>query len=256
MNNNKPQSQPPQNNETGTTATATSNANKSQQGGFLSNLVFNIVIPTLILSKFSTESTLGPTWGIVVALAFPISYGLYDLQKSGKVNFFSVLGIVSVVLTGGISLLQLDPQYIAIKEAAIPGFIGLAILISQKTSFPLVKLFILNDQVVDLSKLHNALEKTGNQAAFNHKVNLSSYIVAGSFFLSSTLNYLLAKWILVSPPGTTAYNEELGKMTALSYPVIALPSMLVMFAAIWYLFVQITKLTGLKLEDLLNDPGR
>ena len=227
-----------------------------QQGGFFSNLFFNIVIPTVILSKFSTEDTLGPTWGIIVALAFPIGYGLYDLKKSGKVNPLSVLGIVSVFLTGGISLLQLDPQYIAIKEAAIPGLIGLAVLISQKTSFPLVRTFILNDQIINLSALNEALKKTNNEASFNHKVNVSSYIVAGSFFLSSTLNYLLAKWILVSPPGTTEYNEELGKMTALSYPVIAIPSMIVMLAAVLYLFSQMKKLTGLNLEELMNDPSK
>ncbi|MDP3449658.1 MAG: beta-galactosidase, partial [Anaerolineaceae bacterium] len=48
----------------------------------------------------------------------------------------------SVMLTGGISLLELDPQYIAIKEAAIPGIIGLAVLGSQYTRFPLVRTLI------------------------------------------------------------------------------------------------------------------
>ena len=49
-----------------------------------------------------------------------------------KVNFFSALGIVSVSLTGGISLLELDPVYIAIKEAAIPGMLGIACLAVPK----------------------------------------------------------------------------------------------------------------------------
>ena len=43
---------------------------KPQSGGnLLANLAFNIVIPVLILSKFSTPDYLGPVWGLVLALA-------------------------------------------------------------------------------------------------------------------------------------------------------------------------------------------
>lgn len=228
---------------------------QQKQGGFLPNLVFNIILPTLILSKLSTDDMLGPTLGIIVALAFPIGYGLWDLKNSGKVNALSILGIVSVFLTGGMSLLELDPAYIAIKEATIPGIIGIAVLVSQKTSYPLVRTFVLNDQIINMPVLNEALEKQGKKQEFEQKVNFSSVIVASSFFLSSALNYLLAKWILVSPPGTTAYNEELGKMTALSYPVIVIPSMILLLGAIWYLFAQMKKLTGQDIETFINDPS-
>ena len=60
-----------------------------QQSGksLLANLAFNIVIPVLILSKFSGEAHLGPVWGLVVALAFPIAFGIYELVQSGKMNY-------------------------------------------------------------------------------------------------------------------------------------------------------------------------
>lgn len=225
------------------------------KGGFLANLAFNIVIPVLILSRLSGEDSLGPSLSIVVALAFPIGYGLWDLRQSGKINPFSVLGVVSVFLTGGISLLQLDPQYIAIKEAAIPGFIGLAVLFTQKTRFPLVKTLILNAQLVKVDELYAALATEGKTAMFERRMAQASMIVAGSFFISSILNYVLAKIILVSPPGTTEFSEELGKMTALSYPVIALPSMIILLLAIWFVFSQIKSLTGKSLENFLIDPG-
>ena len=224
---------------------------KPKRGGFLTNLAFNIVIPVIILSKFSGAEDLGPAWSIVIALSFPISYGLWDLKQSGKVNAFSILGIVSVFLTGGMSLLELDPKYIAIKEAAIPAIIGIAVLITQKTRYPIVKVLILNDQVIKTDKLYSALSAKNATERFETILARSSYIVAGSFALSSVLNYVLAKVILVSPPGTTAFSEELGKMTALSYPVIALPSMVVMMLAIWYLFSQINKLTGESLESFI-----
>ncbi len=228
---------------------------KPPKGGFLANLAFNIIIPVLILSKLSGEDYLGPAFSIVVALAFPIGYGLWDLRQSGKINPFSVLGVVSVFLTGGISLLQLDPQYIAIKEAAIPGLIGIAVLVTQKTRYPLVKTLILNAQMVQVEVLYEALARAGNTATFERRLAQASYIVASSFFVSAVLNYVLAKVILVSPPGTTAFSEELGKMTALSYPVIVVPSMIILMLAMWFVFSQIRKLTGETLDHFLVDPA-
>jgi len=58
--------------------------------------------------------------------------------------------------------------------------------------------------------------------------------------------------IVVSPAGTTAFNEELGRMTALSFPVIAVPSVIVLTIAVMYLLSGITKLTGLEAQDLLR----
>lgn len=223
-----------------------------QNQGFFGNLAFNIIIPVVIMSYASSEDYLGPAWSIVAALSFPIGYGLWDLKESGKVNGFSILGIVSVLLTGGISLLKLPAEYIAIKEAAIPALIGIAVLVTQFTEKPLVKMLILNDQIINWPHLNDVLDKQNKRKLFNKKVAVSSYIVASSFFLSSVLNYILAKVILVSEPGTTAYTEELGRMTALSYPVIVIPSMILLVGALWYLFAQIKKITGEELDNFIN----
>ena len=212
-----------------------STAAKPKKSGFISNLLLNVIIPAVILSRFSGPDALGPVWAVVVALAFPLLFGLWELLQSGKVNFFSILGIVSVLLTGGISLLQLDPAYIAIKEALIPGLIGIIVLVSQYTPFPFVKKLLVNPELLDTDKLYQVLADRNNSTAFEQRMARAGYIVAASFFLSSALNYILAKAIVVSPPGTTAYAEELGRMTWLSYPVIVLPSMVMLFGAIIYI---------------------
>lgn len=239
----------------------------------LANLLLNIVIPTLILMKGSENSWVaaqlsyldslfslslaasyganGTRWAIIVALAFPIIYGIKDFKRAGKLNMFSTLGVVSILLTGGISLLELDPKYIAIKEAAIPGLLGLITLISIKTPYPLVKTFLYNDKILQTQRIAHALKDHGNELAFELSLKIASVLVAGSFFLSSALNYALAKWIMVSPAGTAAFNEELGKMTALSFPVISVPATIVMMAALFYLFRSIRKLTGLTFEDII-----
>jgi len=239
----------------------------------LVNLLLNIVIPTLILMKgsknewlasqlvsldASTGSALAPFYAahgvklaIIVALAFPIIYGVWDFRRSHKVNIFSGLGVFSIVLTGGISLLELDPKYIAIKEAAIPGILGVVTMISLRTRYPLVKLFLYNDKILQVDKIAAALEANQKQREFERTLRVASWLVAGSFFLSSFLNYVLAKWIIVSPAGTAAFNEELGKMTALSFPVISVPATIVLMAALVYLFRNIKKLTGLSFEEVM-----
>jgi intracellular septation protein A len=226
---------------------------KPKKESFWANILMNIVIPTLILTKLSGDDYLGATWGLIVALAFPITYGLRDFLLNKKINVFSALGIVSVLLTGGLSLLHLAPEYFAIKEAAIPGILGLVTLFSIKTRYPLVKTFIYNDKVLKIQKVDVALQQHGTQKLFERTLTNASLMIAASFFLSSVLNYVLAKIILVSQPGTTEFNAELGKMTALSYPIIALPMMMIMMGTLFYVFRSIRLLTHLTLEEVIND---
>ena len=223
-----------------------------KQESLLLNLLCNIILPTLILTKLSNEDYLGIKLAIIVALAFPLIYGLHDFITRGKLNFFSGLGVVSVSLTGGISLLEMDAIYIAIKEASIPGVLGVATLLSLKTSQPLIHTLLLNDKVFDVGRINQALDSNDSQSEFDQLLINASWILAGSFFLSSLLNYLLAVIILTAEPGTVAFNEQLGKMTALSFPVIALPAMAVIMGNIFYLFRGIKKLTGLELENIVK----
>ena len=224
---------------------------KPKRDSILLNIVVNIAIPTLILSKFSGEDKLGVELAIIVALAFPIAYGLREIKRSGKFSLFSVLGIFSVAMTGGMALLELPPKYIVIKEAAIPGIFAIVTLLSMRTRYPLVKTFLYNDTIMQVDKVSAALKKNRSEAAFDNALNNASYLMALSFIVSSILNYILAKVILVSAPGTEAFNAELGKMNALSIPVIAVPATIVMMFALFYLFRQIKKLTRLELEDIL-----
>ena len=224
---------------------------QAKKENLLLNILLNIAIPTVVLMKLSGENYLGVKLGIVVALAFPIGYGLYDFRNRHKINFFSILGVVSVLLTGGISLLELDPKYIAIKEASIPGLLGIATLISIKTRWPLVKTMLYNKSIICVDKIELALKERNSELAFQNSLKIASILVASSFFLSSVLNYILAKFVVVSTPGTEQFNIELGKLTALSYPVIVIPSMIVLVSSLVFLAKAITRHTGLAFEEIL-----
>jgi hypothetical protein len=220
------------------------------------SLAINIAIPAVILMKFSTDDRLGPVMALVIALAFPLVYGLQDFVRQRRFNFISALGVISILLTGGIGLLELDPKWIAIKEAGVPAIIGLAVVISMKTPWPIVRSLLYNDRIIDVQAVDGALARYDNRPDFERVLGVASWLLAGSFFLSSVLNFVLARLIVKSPAGSVAFNEELGRMTALSYPVIVLPSMAVMMIALWYLFRSIKRLTHMDLEEIFHPHGR
>ncbi len=70
------------------------------------DLFISIIIPSFILMKFSGEDALGATQALIIALSFPLGWGLFELIKNKKFNFITLLGLVSVLLTGGIGLLK------------------------------------------------------------------------------------------------------------------------------------------------------
>ena len=215
-------------------------------------LSITLIIPSIILMKLSGAEDLGTVNALLLALAFPFSWGVRSLWRERKVNVLAVLGLVSILLTGGIGLLQLDTYWLAVKEATIPGLIGLVMVISAFTSRPLVRVLLYSPALMNIELIQENLHQRGNAIIFEARLKVTTWMLGGSFLFSSAMNYFLATWIVNSPAGTPAFNEELGRMNLLSYPVIALPSMLVMMAVFYYLSRTIYELAGLKLTEAIK----
>lgn len=218
----------------------------------LVELTITLIIPSLILMKLSGPEGLGATHALALALGFPLAWGIRDFWNQRKVNLFAALGVFSTLLTGGIGLLELDTQWLAVKEAAVPGLIGLAVLGSTYTRYPLVKTILLNPAIIDVARLQERLIAHGATGVFEARLLRATWMLSGTFFFSSAMNYFLATHIVVSPAGTTAFNEELGRLTLLSYPFIALPSMVMMLFVMYFLSRTTKELTGLSFPDFLS----
>ncbi|MBA6264243.1 VC0807 family protein [Colwellia sp. Bg11-12] len=215
-------------------------------------IIFNIAIPSLILMKLSGDEYLGTVPALIVALLFPLGYGLSDFIRNKSMNFISLLGFLSTLLTGSIGLFELDVEWLAIKEAAIPAVIGLVVLISGFWGKPLIAKVMLNPLLFNLDLIYQTLENKNKTQAFKARIQWANHLLSSTFVFSAAMNYLLAKWIVVSPAGTTEFNEQLGEMTLLSYPVIAIPSMVMLIAIMFYVVRSSMKLTGLTLDQILN----
>ncbi len=216
----------------------------------LFEVVFNVLLPSFILMKFSGDEHLGTGLALLVALAFPIAYGGMELIRNKKFNFIAALGFVSVLLTGGIGFFELDTRWLALKEALIPGLIGLAVLGSTFTRYPFIQKVIFTPALLNISLIEVRLRQFGKQAQFDRCLMTSNYLFASTFAFSSAMNYFLATWIVTSPAGTAAFNEELGKLTLYSYPAIAIPSMLMMLGIFYYIWRQVRSMTSLETEQI------
>jgi intracellular septation protein A len=219
----------------------------------LIEIVITIVIPAIVLMKLSSDTRLGSLNALLLALAFPLVWGIWEAVTRKKLNWLAVLGVVSTLLTGGIGLLKLDAQWLAVKEAAVPLLIGLVILGSTWTASPLIRLLVFNASLFDVERVQKALEAKNNRVPFEARLRTGTLLLACTFFFSAVANYVLARWVVTSPAGTEAFNEELGRLTLLSYPVIAVPSTLMMMGLLYWLAREAKALTGLAISDMLHN---
>jgi uncharacterized integral membrane protein len=219
------------------------------------NLLFNAVIPAVILSWFTRRTLLGPKVGLVVALLFPLSYGLYDMLKRKTLNSLSVVGFVSTLLTGGLGLMEMKGFWFAFKEAALPVVVGLAIPLSLRTRQPLVRTLLYNDQVLNTDRIQNALETRGTVPEFERLLAWASWWLAVPFVVSGAVNFLLALWLLPVESGTEQFARQLGKLQLWTWPTTVVPAGAAVFYILFTMLKGIERITGLKGEELFH-PAR
>lgn len=214
------------------------------------NLLFSFIIPVVIMTRSDSLPWFGSLAWFLIALAFPVGFGIYEIVRNRKVSWQAGLGVFSILLTGGFKILELPPEWVAFKEASVPLVLALAVLVSAWIGRPLARMFL--NQVLDRESIDAALAERGNADEYDRRTSVATYLLAFTFLLSATLNFTLAKVIVTSDPATDAYNKEIGRMTALSFPVITIPVMIAMTITILYIMRTVSQMTGLEAEQVLK----
>lgn len=236
------------------------NERKEQQRDSILNLLLDIILPVIILNQLSKRlGADGPLIALIAALSLPIGHGLYDVIVKKKKNMFSILGVVNILLTGGLALLKLEGFWFAVKEAAFPLVIGIAVFWSAFTEKPFVKMILFNNNIVKLDLINNKLSELGHHSEFKNHLKVLTMLLAGSFLFSAILNYGLARYIFVEIPKTlpeleqsVILNAQIAKMTWLSFIVIALPSLVLTVGIFWYMLKGVKRYTGLEFNDIFQ----
>jgi hypothetical protein len=237
-------------------ASSASTAPVSKPENPLLNILFNIVIPILILNKGS--KLVGSVTALAVALAFPLSYGIYDYFKRRKTNAISILGLLNVLVTGSLAIFKIHGIWFAVKEAAFPLLVGLFVFGSAFTKNPFIATLFLNPQLIDVERLKTQLALRNTEPAFKALLKKATMWISLSFAFSAVFNFILAVRIflpidaqLSAEAQSVALNEQIASMTTWAMMVIALPSMVFLVAIFIFLSRGMQKLSGLTEDELL-----
>ena len=224
---------------------------KKQAKTSILSIIINILIPSMVLLWAKKIVDIDPIYILIVALSFPFVYAITELILSKKWSLISILGFISILLTGSIAILKLPPQWIAVKESLIPFCLGTVMLISTKTKSPGMSF---------LANIILNVEKIQSKALENNKLNewiltlkKSTLFLSIAFLVSTILNFVLAFYIVKSPPGSVEFNNEMGVLTVISYPVIAIPALCITAYSMWYLVKKIKDITQYSFEDVISD---
>ena len=251
---------------------------KTHQEHPLANILINVLIPVLVLSYLSKDPALqeqlgktvrpwhiGPLKALVVALVLPLGYGIWHFAKTREFNFFSGLGLFSVLLTGGLTLYLWNPDgtvkpnaglLFGVKEAAIPLALGFAVFFSRRSDTPLLNVFLYNDSLFDVRKIEARVDAADARPAYRRLMDEATLLFAGSFFLSSALNLLLALFFFrafdrSAPDALETYNGIVGRLTGWGFAVIGLPLLGILFLTLQRLLKGLHRITGLDEKELL-----
>jgi hypothetical protein len=243
----------------------------------LVNILVNVLIPVMALSYLSKDPAiqeklgqavkpwhLGPAKALVIALVLPLGYGLWFFIKNRKANFMSALGLISVLLTGGITLYLWNTDgtvkstaglLYGIKEASIPLALSAAILFSHRSPNPLLNVFIYNDTLFDIPRINSRINDE-NRADYQALMFRSTCLFATSFLISAAINLGLSLYLFIgfkhdAPNALETYNAIVGKITWWSFLVVLVPAFAFLFFTLRKLVAGLKQITGLSDEEVM-----
>ena len=215
-------------------------------------LVLNVLAPTVVLVFLSDEDRLGPQVALVLGLSFPILHTVRARMLGQEISPLSVLALPSVLITGAIGLLELDPKWFQIKEGLTPLLLAVLIEGSRHLGYPVLDKVLF--RMFDRDKVEAALAAKGRSDVLPPLLSLVNKAFLAGFLFSSIASYFLAGYLVTSPTGTPEFTAELGRFTFLSFPVIALPMTALMGLALNKMLNELETATEMEIDDLLR-PG-
>jgi hypothetical protein len=216
----------------------------------MSNAIINIILPVAILFLLSDDSRLGPLPALLLAVGLPMTYGIWELIRSRAVNISSIMGIVGVLLTGVIAVFELDTDLFAVKEAAIPIGFAAILLITNRMSFPVVKLLV--DMVQKRDRVERMVSEQGKADDYRAHIERSGTIWAGIMLLSGILKFILSSLIMTADAGTREFNTQLATYELVQIPTTMMLTMVLILSLIYFIAKGTGTLIGLQPSEVLR----
>lgn len=220
----------------------------------LLELFFNLCLPTLLLIKGHIWLHLSPKVALFIAIACPLSYGIWDWIKEAHFNWIAFLGLISVGIKGGVGLFEGSNRLLAINEMLLPLIIGCAIIVFRLLKKPpFLQKILLNHQFCYVEKIRSTIDSNGYSKRLQRCIVVYEWALAGLFFFSAALNYILARYLVVHPAGSKEFNNELGLLTGWSFVIISVPATIGLLLIVWRFFVNVKNFSKLSWEEILKN---
>lgn len=223
----------------------------------LLNILINIILPVFVLNKLGKH--LDPKLTLIVALAFPLVYGVQDYIRRHHKNYVSLLGVINILMTGGLALMALEGHWFAVKEAALPFVLGLFVLGSRWSKNPAARLIFCNPQVLNMELIGQKLDEHRRAEDFQSLLERTTLWLSLSFFVSAALNFFIALrvFVAIDPALDMAVreqvlNEQIARMTWMGFAVIALPLMFFSAALVFLFLKRLSVMTEMPVNSLLK----
>lgn len=189
------------------------------------NALINIVSPIAVLLTLSSEDRLGPLPALILAIGIPATYGVYGLFRTRKVNSQSLLGVIAVF--------ELNIVLFPIKEAVIPIGFAIILVISNRTSFPIVKM--LFDMVLRKDRVEQSIHGPESKAAYRAHIERCGVFWAGIMVLSGVMKFALSSLLISAPAGSEQFNTQLATYELVQIPTSMMVTMVLILSLIWHI---------------------
>lgn len=227
-----------------------------------------VVLPVLILHRCSAAGEawyeLGATPALAVALSLPLGYGLWSLLSRSGGGFITLLGILTTLLTGAVTIFAQTgegealrpgtPWLYAAKEAALPLVVGVLFLITgtEAQRGSMLRIFFYTEELFHTREVETRVAEQHREADYRALLGLVNCLLAGTFFASAVLNLLISLHFqlpvleLPAAQQAEAYNYAVGSITWWSWLIISFPALVVIIGLALYLPRKLKQLTGEK----------
>lgn len=203
--------------------------------------LINYIFPILTLTFLSQERYLGGANATLLAIAFPICYGVYALFDKQR-PIHSVTGSLVVIATGVVLLLGGGKTALIAKEVIIPTTFSLVCLVLILFKHPLIDIFwkyTFNHQ-----KLKTWFAKKSKSARYNKYQYAGRFLLLISGLISAGIQLGLGIWLISGEAGSAELIQSAGVFQAISIPVVIISNFTVLVGGYALLAVLMSKDLG------------
>lgn len=218
-------------------------------------IVCSVLLPVLVLKYCSASGNawydLGPTVALIAALCLPVGYGVWSFVKKSGGGIITLLGIVTTLLTGlvtiyaqagaGEALRPSTPWIYAAKEGALPLIIGVVILLGGTGEHSLLRTIFYTDAAFHTREAEARIAALHREADYNTLLKLMNCLLAGMYLASAVLSFFIALHFqlpvlkLPAAQQAEAYNYAVGSITWWTWLFISIPAILLAVGLCLYL---------------------